>query len=89
MAEYARKKVRLDRERAMELYEKGADDEEIAELLYVHIETVRRWRRSLKLPKIKGQMKKKKLSRIAELAAEARAHGMNYGMYMATIGGKR
>lgn len=84
MAEKHEKKyIVLDKKRALELYNQGKSDGEIAEELYVTSMTVGNWRRLLRLPANRVVKKQKQKSRLAEMATEARAHGMNYGMYMA------
>ena len=62
--------------RAMELYNMGYTDQEIAKQLDCVRQTVRNWRNRNHLSKNK---EKKSL---VELAAEAKAHGMTYGEYM-------
>lgn len=66
----------FDPKRAMELYNMGYTDQEIAKQLDCVKETVRNWRNRNNLAKNK---EKKSL---VELAAEAKAHGMTYGEYM-------
>ena len=70
----------LNEERAMELYNMGCTDQEIANQLDCVKETVRRWRRKNNLAK---NEEKKAPPSLIELAAEANAHGMTYGEYMA------
>ena len=66
----------FDPKRAMELYNMGYTEQEIAKQLDCVKETVRNWRNRNNLAKNK---EKKSL---VELAAEAKAHGMTYGEYM-------
>ena len=62
--------------RAMELYNMGYTDQEIARQLDCVRQTVRNWRNRNNLAKNKEK------NPLVELAAEAKAHGMTYGEYM-------
>ena len=66
----------FDPKRAMELYNMGYTDQEIAKQLDCVKETVRNWRNRNNL------VKNKEKKSLVELAAEAKAHGMTYGEYM-------
>ena len=76
----------LDTDKAKELYEKGWCDQQIAEECDVSQDTVGSWRRRNGLVAHKAPYKtrkKKHSSTLVELVAEARAHNMSYGQYMA------
>ena len=77
---------RLDVERARELYDKGYCDQQIADACGVSYEAVRVWRRKSGLEGHLVPYKKKTKSRapvIIASNAEARAHKMSYGQYVA------
>lgn len=82
------RRVSWDKEHAQKLYDKGCSDRQIADACGVAVDAVRWWRRSNGLvgnkwpyPKIENE-KAPALS-LSKVAAEARAHGMTYGQYMA------
>lgn len=80
------KRCRLNKERALELYNKGYCDQQIADECDASVGSVREWRRRIGLPGHRVLYKKKTKKRestLVELAAEAKAHGMSYGEYMA------
>lgn len=75
-----------DKERAVELYNTGYCDQQIADILGTTYHTVRGWRRKVGLVGHRKTYvvaeKKTDVPSLAELAAEARKHGMTYGQYM-------
>ena len=80
----------LNKETARELYDKGYCDQQIADHCGVTYGCVREWRRKSGLEGHKApyKMKKKKPNEsLVETAAEAKAHGMTYGQYMAMKNG--
>ena len=74
----------LNHDKAYELYRQGLIDDDIAGRCCVSRRTVQAWRLGCGLP-CNGRRPKKKQaapkSQLAADAAEARAHGMNYGVY--------
>ena len=75
----------LDKERALELYDIGYCDQQIADACEVGVDAVRSWRRKSgleahRVPYIKPE--KKQRPTLIELAAEANKRGMSYGEYM-------
>lgn len=83
------RRVNLDKERAYELWSKGMTDLEIAHELGVTDSAVGSWRRrnggltANHKPKVQTKKASKNMSKLSQDAAEARARGMNYGMYKA------
>lgn len=76
----------LDKEYARELYDIGYCDQQIADSCGVGRECVSAWRRNNGLEGHKvlyKEKEKKRASTLNEMAAEAKAHGMSYGQYMA------
>ncbi len=71
----------LDKERAMELYNDGLCDRDIAEKCGVKSAAVGVWRRKAGLPPNKPPKPVYEMSPIARDNAEARRLGMNYGAY--------
>lgn len=74
----------LDKERAIELYNIGYCDRQIADECGVNVDAVRCWRRRMglvahKVRYVKPEQRHKPT--IVELEAEARKHGMSYGEY--------
>ena len=90
MGHFERKRTFLDTERAEELYKQGWCDQQIADECGVSKDTVRLWRKRNDLVGHKAPVKPKKkkhVSNIAAINAEAREHHMSYGQYyMATRG---
>jgi len=82
----ASNRVKLDREKALRLYNEGLCDKDIAEELGVVRGTITDWRNRNHLPCNRQIPPKpsRKMSQIAKDAAEARRLGMNYGMYKAS-----
>lgn len=81
---------KLDGERALELYRKGMSDHEIAEACDVKRSTVSTWRRKKKLeanrkPNLAHKRSGRRVSKLSQDAADARAMGMNYGQYKAQM----
>ena len=80
-----------DRELARKLYYEGYCDRQIAELCDTTFYAVRGWRRRGGLEANRGpypnakKKKKKPVSSLSEMAAEAKAHGMTYGQYVASL----
>ena len=75
----------LNHDKARELYDAGYCDQQIADACDVSRESVRVWRRKNGLEGHKPPRKeheKRRASTLAEMAAEAKAHGMSYGQYM-------
>lgn len=80
----------LDTDKAKKLYDEGYSDQQIAEECDVSQDTVGSWRRrnGLAVHKAPRKARKKKhKTTLAELVAEARAHKMSYGQYMAMRNG--
>lgn len=73
--------VRLDKEMALDLYNRGLCDRDIAEECGVKSATVGEWRRKQGLPPNKPPKPTGEMSSIARDNAEARRLGMNYGAY--------
>lgn len=75
-------KHRLDSEHAMELYNKGLCDKEIAQTIGMTVQTVGDWRRRMGLPANKG---KPPVHEISPISRDARAAGGGhlYGKYKA------
>ena len=76
----------LNKEYAREMYDQGYCDQHIADNCGVSRECIREWRRRNNLeghkapPKVKPKPKE---STLIAMAAEAKAHKMTYGQYMA------
>lgn len=83
---YPRNKKKLDPELAMELYDEGLNDPQIAEEMGVSKGTVFNWRKSIGLdPHCKANGKKPQShSNPSKDAFEAHKLGMTYGQYKAT-----
>jgi uncharacterized protein YjcR len=82
------RRVEWDKEHAKKLYHKGHSDSQIAGACGVATEAVRWWRRSSGLPGNKWpypkiENEKIPVQSLSQVAAEARAHGMTYGKYLA------
>jgi len=77
-----------DWDRAAVLHASGRTDEQLAEELGVARKTVQAWRQKNGLECNRQPLKRRKPQRVNQgliaMAAEARAHGMNYGVYYAT-----
>ena len=77
----------LDRERAKELYDQGWCDQQIADECGVTRETVKAWRRKSGLiahtTLARIERKRPPCPDLVVVAAEAKAHGMSYGQYVA------
>lgn len=71
----------LDKERAMDLYNQGLCDRDIADECGVKPGCVGEWRRKQGLPPNKQPKPLDEMSPIARDNAEARRLGMNYGAY--------
>jgi hypothetical protein len=77
----------FDVDRALKLYEAGFSDNEIANMLDVDFWAIKKWRmlNGLKGNKHRAKIveeKPKPVQTLAEVAAEARKHGMSYGQYV-------
>ena len=83
MSRGAYKKRVFDKEHAMDLYQKGLSDKEIAEEMGAFVTNVGDWRRSAGLMPNKRRTPVDKMSRLSREAFEARKNGMNYGAYKA------
>lgn len=77
----------FDTDRALKLYEAGFSDNEIANILDVDFWAIKKWRM---VNGLKGhthrakivEEKPKPVQTLAEVAVEARKHGMSYGQYV-------
>ena len=76
-------RIFLDKEMAMDLYNQGLCDRDIAEECGVKVACVGEWRRKAGLPPHKPPKPLDEMSPIARDNAEARRLGMNYGAYKA------
>ena len=89
MAPQFNRRKRIDNEKAMELYNRGLCDPDVAEKLGVSRDAVREWRKRNGLeghkapPKPKKEKQKTYSCNLVKMAVEARKHGMSYGQYMA------
>lgn len=77
------KKVFLNYDLALALYNEGNTDAEIAEIAGTCVETVGNWRRDLNLEPNRKKKQARHLSRLEQCAVDARKAGMTYGQYMA------
>ena len=81
-------RVKLDTEKAFELWQMGYHDQAIADECEVTFHTIGKWRRRHDLPANpvpESQKKRKKKSRLSICAEEATKRGLTYGQYMATL----